>query len=129
MMDDTHCEIIVNPLMRNTNYRSVSIDGKVENIIDAFKKIDILLEERMQYIDSNKLKDQENASKGSLNHTTAKFIFKAKAVDYLVGKRGDFIRSLCNKFDVTIKFREDKSLDYLHDDENITVINGKLENI
>ncbi len=50
-------------------------------------------------------------------------ILKEKTVDFLVGKRGDFFKSLCNKFDVTIKFhKSDRSTDFLSDDDRIPVL-------
>lgn len=61
--------------------------------------------------------------------TKAKLVFLSKLVGFVIGKHGSFIKSLCDKYDVSIKFLEERDSRCISRNETICSIVGNLENV
>jgi predicted PilT family ATPase len=84
MSDEFGLSIVVESRQEDKEQRIVTMEGPIEKIFEAIKKIMVCVE-RME----NKSKDKKFEEK-----TTAKFVFPEKAMGFMIGKRGYFIQDL-----------------------------------
>lgn len=127
IMRDSKTHIIVNPAIQNMTYRTVHIDGTMHHICHACEIIYRTLEDVSPNVENiEKLPEPLELHKTKL---IAKIIFPKSSVGFIIGKEGGWIKELCEKHYISIKFQQDFSIRCVKKDEAVCLLNGSLADV
>jgi len=127
IMRESRTRIVVNPAIQKMTHRTVKIEGKCSYIAHACE----IIYKTLENISPNVEKIEKEPKPLELDKTTmtGKLVFPKSSVGFIIGKDGIWVRDLCQKCGVSIKFQQDLSIRCVKKDEAICSISGKLAGV
>jgi hypothetical protein len=129
LMDDCKTKITVNQPIKEVTYRTVEIEGHLEDVIYSCKAI---CKAQEKISKKKNVNDFEVKPKNvSLNESkiTVKFILHREICDFLDSNNGRFLNELCQSERIKIHIENGFEYKVLEDDERVLNMRGYLINL
>ena len=128
LIRESKAQIVINQPIYKMTYRTVSIQGKPENIANAIMYIQEIMETR--YNEVNKIEFECKPLNITTTQTNVKLIIDYNIVDRISGKRHDnFINYLEDKYNVNTTIYQDRKNRQLDRKDYICSLKGTIKHV